>query len=182
MSGWWVALALVVVAVAFVVYLSSTAGRLDRLHKRTEVSAEKLQSALATRRDCADQAAASGALDPASALLIADAVANVDAQAPGDLVAVSVAESDLSLVLSAIFAEPSEVDVLVTQPGGGCVADLADACRRVEISRRFYNDAISAARAQRSRPVVRLFRLQGSAVLPATLEMVDAPPAGFAGR
>ena len=182
MSDWWVALALAVVVAAFVVYLSSTAARLARLHKRIEVSAEKLQAALRLRRDCADRVAACGALDPASALLIADAVLHVDAQEPDDPVAVSVAESDLSLVLSAVFADPSEVDLLVTRPGGGCVADLADASRRVEISRRFYNDAISSARTVRSWPIVRLFRLQGSAVIPATSEMVDAPPAGFAGR
>ena len=182
MSGWWLVLALLVVVAAFVVYLSSLAGRLDRLHKRTEVSAEKLQTALQLRRDCADRVAACGALDPSSALLIEDAVLHVDATDPSNTVAVSLAESDLSVVVSAVFTDPAEVDLLVTHPGGGCVADLADACRRVEIARRFYNDAISSARALRSRPVVRLFRLQGSAVLPATSEMVDTPPAGFAGR
>jgi hypothetical protein len=184
MSGWtWavVIVALLVVALA-VVYLSSTAGRLDRLHRRVEVAQANLDTALTMRRDAADHVASVGLLDPASSLLIADAVARIDATEPADRVANYLAESDLTAVLAAVFADPAEVDEIVADPGGDLVIRLADACHRVEMGRRFYNDAVAMTRTQRTRPLVRWFRLAGTAAMPQTVEMADAAPEGFAGR
>ncbi|MCB0916543.1 MAG: hypothetical protein KDC23_12710, partial [Actinobacteria bacterium] len=140
MSGpaWLVTLLAVAVVIAVVVYLSSTAGRLDRLHRRVEVGQDNLHRALQRRRDLADHAAAIGVLDPASSLLIANAVARVDATEPSDRVATYLAESDLTAVLTAVFADPTEVDEIIDEPGGEVVARLADSCHRVEIGRRFY--------------------------------------------
>lgn len=181
--NWWPWLIVLVILLVLVVwYLSNTAGRLDRLHHRVEASRDNLNGALERRRDVADHVATIGLLDPASALLVAEAVLVADDQSGADPVARSVAESDLTKVLSAVFADPQEVDEMVDEPGGEVVTRLADACRRVEFGRRFYNDAVFATRAMRSRPVVKLFRLQGSAAMPETLEMSDAPPPGFLGR
>lgn len=180
MSWWWVLL-LVVVLVGLGWYLSTTAGRLDRMHRRVEVSLGNLEGALERRRDAADHVASVGLLDPASSLLIADAVAGVDQVAASDRVQRYVAESDLSTVLSNVFSDPAEVAEIVTEPGGELVLRLADSCRRVEIGRRFYNDAVYSTRSMRSWPVVRTFRLQGRAAMPETVEMVDTPPDGFAG-
>lgn len=178
---WWIVIAVVVVVV---VYLSNTAGRLDRLHRRVEVSRFNLARALERRRDLAELTAGVGLLDPASALLIDDAVARVDEVENADSfesVQVGLAESDLSAVLAAVFAEHDDVAVLADEPGGDALGRLADACRRVQIGRRFYNDAVNATRAMRQRRVVRLFRLQGTAPMPKTFEMNDQFPAGFAG-
>ncbi|MDQ1250867.1 MAG: hypothetical protein QG597_5247 [Actinomycetota bacterium] len=182
-GGWLVWLLAVLLVLAMVVwYLSSTAGRLDRLHRRVEVSWDNLVAALQRRRDVADHVAGSGLLDPASSLLIADAVARVDQSTPDDRVAFYLVESDLTAVLGAVFADPAEVDEIVAEPGGDVVLKLADACHRVEIGRRFYNDAVLATRSMRERYLVRWFRLQGTAAMPQTVEMADSAPDGFAGR
>jgi len=178
---WWL---LVAVLVVVVVYLSNTAGRLDRLHRRVEVSRYNLARALERRRDLAELTAGVGLLDPASALLIDDAVARVDRAEEADAlesVEVGLAESDLSAVLAAVFADREEVALVAGQPGADAVGRLADSCRRVQIGRRFYNDAVNATRSMRQRRVVRLFRLQGTAPMPRSFEMNDQLPAGFAG-
>lgn len=181
MPGWvWVLI--VVVLAVLVLYLSNVAGRLDRLHKRVELSQLNMQRALERRRDISEVVAASGLLDPASSLLMADAVGRVDSVDPADVVTFGVAESDLSSVLGVVFHDVDDVDAMVAEPGGEVVGRLADACRRVEIGRRFYNDAVFATREMRKRRMVRWFRLQGTAALPEPFEMNDAIPTGFAGR
>lgn len=180
---WWLLIVVLVVGVLVAIFLSSTAGRLDRLHHRVDVSRANLASELRRRRDLTDHVAAIGVVDPASALLLADAVASVDAaETGGDRVSFYLAESDLSTVLAAVFSDPVEVDEIVAAPGGEVVERLADACQRVQIGRRFYNDAVNGTRSVRQSLVVRTFHLQGTAAMPETVEMVDAPPPGFAGR
>jgi len=178
----WVWALLVVALLLVLLYLSNVAGRLDRLHRRVELSRLNMQRALERRRDISELVAASGLLDPASSLVTADAVTRVDAADPDDPVAFGVAESDLTAVLGAVFADADEVDEMVAEPGGEVIGRLADACRRVEIGRRFYNDAVFATREMRRRRAVRWFRLQGTAALPEPFEMNDVFPAGFAGR
>lgn len=181
MPGWlWAILGIAVVLV--LLYLSNVAGRLDRLHKRVELSQLNMLRALERRRDLSEVVASSGLLDPASSLVIADAVGRVDGADPDDDVAFGVAESDLTVVLGAVFSDVGEVDEMVAEPGGEVIGRLADACRRVEIGRRFYNDAVFATREMRRRRAVRWFRLQGTAMLPEPFEINDAFPAGFAGR
>lgn len=181
MPGWfWVALILVLAIV--VLYLSNTAGRLDRLHHRVESSRANMEHALARRRDVAELVVASGLIDPASALLIGDAVAAVDEVDPADEAGRGLAESNLTAVLGAVFSDPLEVDAMTHEPGGETIKRLADQCRRVEIGRRFYNDAVFATVQMRRRLVVRWFRLQGTAGLPTPFEMNDQMPLGFAPR
>ncbi|TXH42452.1 MAG: hypothetical protein E6Q90_09410 [Actinobacteria bacterium] len=180
---WWLLVVALLLAVFVAIYLSSTAGRLDRLHHRVDVSRANLVAELRRRRDLTDHVAAIGVVDPASALLLADAVGSVAAAEPsGDSVGLYLAESDLSAVLAAVFSDPLEVDEIIAAPGGEAVERLADACRRVQIGRRFYNDAVNGTRAVRQGIVVRTFHLQGTAPMPETVEMIDTLPAGFAGR
>jgi hypothetical protein len=181
MPGWlWTTLLILVAVVAL--YLSNTAGRLDRLHHRVEASRTNMEHALARRRDVSELVVASGLIDPASGLLIDDAVAAVDSVATDDDAARALAESNLTAVLDAVFADPIDVDAIVHESGGEVVQRLADQCRRVEIGRRFYNDAVFATTQMRQRPVVRWFRLQGTAALPTPFEMNDEMPTGFAPR
>ena len=181
MPGWLWALLIALVLVVLL-YLSNVAGRLDRLHKRVELSRLNMQRALERRRDLSEIVTASSLLDPASSLLVADAVTRVDAVDPVDAVDFGVAESDLTSVLGAVFADADDVDAMVAEPSGEVIVRLADSCRRVEIGRRFYNDAVFATREMRKRRMVRWFRLQGTAALPEPFEMNDAVPTGFAGR
>ena len=62
-------------AVLLAWYLSYSAARLDRLHGRVEGTLAVLDAALVRRAEAALELANSGVLDPASALLLADASA-----------------------------------------------------------------------------------------------------------
>ena len=61
------------------------------------------------------------------------------------------------------------------------VDELAAACHKVELARRFHNDHVTSARALRSRRRVRWFHLSGHAPEPTTVDLDDVPPAGLDG-
>jgi hypothetical protein len=166
----WFVLALVLAGV----YLSWTAGRLDRLHARVDAARSALDAQLVRRSAVSMELATSGLLDPASALVIADAAhearqAEEAARAP--------AESDLSRALRAALDSPGQFEELaVTVEGRQLISELEAGGRRVEMARRFHNDAVRAARALRRKRHVRYLRLAGHAPWPATFECDDAPP------
>ncbi|MCY0943400.1 MULTISPECIES: hypothetical protein [Streptomyces] len=172
----WIALALGVIGV----YLSWTAGRLDRLHSRMDAARAALDAQLVRRASVVLEVATSGVLDPASSLVLYES-AHAARQAEEDHR--EVAESELSQALRAVFADADQVDVLKAAPGGAeATEDLAAAVRRVPMARRFHNDAVRAARALRRHRKVRWFRLAGHAPFPLAFEMDDEPPAYLAER
>lgn len=161
-------------------YLSFSAGRLDRLHARVEGARAALDAQLVRRASVSLQLATSGFLDPATSLLVAGAAHEAREAAPEDR---EVAESDLTRALHAAFDEPGLPDALDAEPAGHeLVVELASACQRVELARRFLNDAVRGARVVRRKRVVRLLRLAGHAPWPSTFEMDDAPPAVLVAR
>ncbi len=172
----WIALALGVIGV----YLSWTAGRLDRLHSRMDAARAALDAQLVRRASVVLEVATSGVLDPASSLVLYES-AHAARQAEEEHR--EVAESELSQALRAVFADADQVDVLKAAPGGAeATEDLAAAVRRVPMARRFHNDAVRAARALRRHRKVRWFRLAGHAPFPLAFEMDDEPPAHLAER
>ena len=64
---------LVILVIGIAWYLSYSAARLDRLHAKAEGAMSALDAALVRRAEAALELANNGALDPASALIIADA-------------------------------------------------------------------------------------------------------------
>ncbi|MFI6155397.1 hypothetical protein ACIBCA_22245 [Kitasatospora sp. NPDC051170] len=155
-------------------YLSWTAGRLDRLHARIDAARAALDAQLVRRASVAMELATSSLLDPAASLLLLDA-AHAARQAEDEHR--EVAESQLSLALRAVLEEPEQVAALRAEPGGEeAVRELTATVRRVPMARRFHNDAVRAARAVREHRLVRYFRLAGSAPFPMAFEMDDAPP------
>jgi hypothetical protein len=177
---------LVVGALAFLVlvgwYLTFSATRLDRLHARLEGARSALDAQLVRRASVALQIASSGRLDPATGLLLADA-AHAALEADGaDQTVREMAESDLTRALRAAFAEPSALEGLAADPvGRELVHELAAACLRVQLARRFLNDVVRAARVVRRKRVVRYLRLAGHAEWPQTFEMSDTPPETLSG-
>jgi len=167
-------------------YLTFSATRLDRLHARLEGARSALDAQLVRRASVALQIAGSGRLDPATGLLLADAASEAreaDAAAvagEADLderSAREMAESDLTRALHAAFAGTGLVEELVTDPvGRELLHELSAACLRVQLSRRFLNDVVRAARVVRRKRVVRYLRLAGHAEWPHTFEMNDTPP------
>ncbi len=170
---WIIAALALVIFLAW--YLSFSAARLDRLHARVEGALSALDAQLVRRASVSMQLATSGMLDPATALLLADAAHEArEAKEPER----EQAESDLTKALLAAFAEPDVVPALDADPVGRALAqELAAACLRVQLARRFLNDAVGAARVVRRKWVVRSLRLAGHAPWPPTFEIDDTPPA-----
>jgi hypothetical protein len=172
-------------------YLTFSATRLDRLHARVEGARSALDAQLVRRASVTLQLAASGRLDPATSLLLADAAheareADTDGAAPDGVAADGSAadgltreqaESDLTSVLRAAFADPEQVEDLRADPvGRDLMRELAAAGLRVQLARRFHNDVVRSARVVRRKRVVRYLRLAGHAPWPQTFEISDTPP------
>jgi hypothetical protein len=167
----WVAVAIVAIGL----YLSWTAGRLDRLHARIDAARAALDAQLLRRASVAQELATSGVLDPAASMVLFQS-AHAARQAEDEQR--EVAESELSQALRAVFAEPDTVTAVREVPGGPqTVGELTQSVRRVPMARRFHNDSVRAARALRRHRAVRWFRLAGHAPFPASFEMDDEPPA-----
>ncbi|MEU1818254.1 hypothetical protein ABZ543_24105 [Streptomyces roseifaciens] len=172
----WIVAALVVIGV----YLSWTAGRLDRLHSRIDAARAALDAQLLRRASVAQELGTAGVLDPAASIVLYQA-AHAARQAEEEQR--EVAESELSQALRAVFAEEPQVEVVREAPGGEeSLTELSEAVRRVPMARRFHNDAVRAARAVRKHRVVRWFRLAGHAPFPMAFEMDDEPPAVLEAR
>ncbi|ANW21084.1 membrane protein [Streptomyces clavuligerus] len=171
---------LLVAVLAFGMYLSWTAGRLDRLHTRIDAARAALDAQLLRRASVTQEVATSGVLDPAASIVLYEA-AHAARQAQEEQR--EVAESELSAALRAVFAESAQVEAVREVPGGEDAAgELARAARRVPMARRFHNDAVRAARALRRHRTVRWFRLAGHAPFPLAFEMDDEPPRALADR
>ncbi len=166
----WV-ISAIAVLLLIALYLSATAGRLDRLHHKVETGLASLDAQLTRRSMTVIELANRAILDPATSMVLMDA-AEATADAEGTPLDRSQLESDLSQVLCAAFASRDEVEAIVDEEDGErFVADLGGVVHRVEMSRRFYNDSVRACRAVRRQRLVRWFRLAGSAGLPDTMEM-----------
>jgi hypothetical protein len=181
-------LALVVVLGAVAVYLSSLAGRIDRLHHRIETSHASLDAQLIRRAAAAQDLASSGLLDPASALVLSSAAQEaLVVRDEDDDDARSDVESELTRSLGALLGDRDDVDAVVEQAGPDAavahqlVAELAVACRRVELARRFHNDVVRSCVLVRRKRIARWFGLAGHTPMPTGIDFDDTVPAGLDG-
>lgn len=170
--GW---LILVVLVGVLALYLRGLIGRLDRLHLRVAAANDALDAQLLRRASAVLALADSGCLDPASAVLLTDVADYAQRAEPNQR---PLTESAVSQSLRAVFEQPGLVEQVSDAAGGvGLLTDLAVACDRVVLARRFANDAVRATRQLRARWLVRVLHLAGHATLPEMFEMDDAPPA-----
>ncbi|HEY2764666.1 MAG TPA: NUDIX hydrolase [Pseudonocardiaceae bacterium] len=143
-------------AAAGLVGVVRMAGRLDRLHVRTDAAWGALDAALSRRArvvggpggGCPSAAEA----DAADAALRAERAAREDA------------ENELGRVLAVL--DRTRLDPVRA-------AQLADAEQRIVIARRVYNDAVRDTLALRSHRMVRWLRLSGTAPLPRYFEIAE---------
>ncbi|QAY71137.1 hypothetical protein [Xylanimonas protaetiae] len=184
---------LVVVAVGVLGWLSwISASRVDRLHRKVSASRIALDSQLVRRASAATDLAASGLLDPASSVIVADAAyAVVDEDGPvtepGQALAMAGLgddrerlESGLSATLREALDDAADVALLRAQePGTALVANLAAAWYRAQLARRFHNEAVAQAQRARRHWYVRLLHLAGRAPWPRTVELDDQMPSGL---
>ena len=170
---------LVIAAALFVgVYVSWRAGRIDRLHARVDMARVALDVALLRRSSVAQELATSGLLDPATSLLLAEAVHGTrGGERPRDL-----AESDLTRALRAAFSQPDFRASLSGKEGADeLLAEVEEAAHQVYLARKFYNDVVAVTRDARRRPLARVLRLSGRAPTPVFFEMDDSLIADKAG-
>ena len=169
----WTLIVLVVLAVVlWGFYISWRASRLDRLHNRTEAARTALDLAMVRRSSAAYELASSGLLDPATSLLLADAVRRAKDADPAER---DLAESDLTRALRAAFDQPGfRTELEGKESAKELVTDLEAAAHQVFIARKFYNDVAARTIYARRRPLARLFRLAGTAPRPGFFEMDDA--------
>lgn len=167
MTTWLIVAIAVFIAVLAIVgaWAYRTANRLDRLHVRYDLSWQALDGALA-RRAVVSRAVAIDAYGGAPEGRRLAALADVAEGAPRP--AREHAENELSAALAGV--DPASLPA-------GLIAELADAEARVVLARRFHNDAVRDTLALAERPLVRLFRLGGTAALPSYFEIVERPHA-----
>jgi hypothetical protein len=165
------------VAVLIAWYLSYGAARLDRLHSRVEGALSVLDAQLVRRAEATLELANSGSLDPASALILAGAASDsLEADAEPHTAREAI-ESDLTQALEAALGEVALEHLREDKTVGAPVLQrVAAANQRVQLARRFLNDAVIDVRRVRRKPGVRLFRLAGHAELPQTFEIDDELP------
>jgi hypothetical protein len=163
---------LVIAAALFVgVYVSWRAGRIDRMHVRVDMARVALDVTLLRRSSVAQDLATSGLLDPATSLLLAEAVQGTrSGDRPRDL-----AESDLTRALRAAFSQPDFRAALSGKEGADeLLAEVEEAAHQVFVARKFYNDLAAVTRDARSRPLARVLHLSGRAEAPVFFEMDDS--------
>lgn len=168
---WWIlalAVALVVLAAALSAYL--TAVRLDRLHIRTDLAAQSLHSAFLRRHTVAlavsEALRSRGEADErlTSALGEAARASSEPFAAGSPQTRREQAENALTRALSHVPRESI---------GTALSAEAEDVGERLEIARRFYNDAVRDTRRLREKRIIALFHLAGSAAMPEYVEMLD---------
>lgn len=187
----WVALlAVIAVVIAAGWYLSYSAARLDRLHAKAEGSLSVLDAQLIRRAESSLELATSGSLDPASALLVADAATAalerhpsqpvgedpLDGQHFGGFEGV---ETDLTRALCAALTVETVAAVHASgedSPGVDALDRVRASALRVQMARRFHNEAVREVRRVRAKRVVRAFPLAGHAALPEPVLFDDDLP------
>ncbi|GAA4122601.1 membrane protein [Knoellia locipacati] len=182
-------IALVVLGAAW--YLSYSASRLDRLHAKVEGAVSALDAQLVRRAEASLELATSGAVDPATSLLLADAASEAlerhthqplshDPLDGQTFAGREGTETNLTEALRAVLTAET-VEELRTDadgPGALSLARVESTALRVQLARRFHNDAVREVRRVRGKAVVRVFRLAGHAALPHPVDFDDdLPPA-----
>jgi hypothetical protein len=150
----------VVLFVLAVLYVSWTAGRLDRLHARVDAAWAALDAALVRRAAAARAVAAALPDRPAAAALEHAARRTLDSGPEGR----EALENDLSRALRA---------ALPVLPPGADLTELEQASTRVGLARAFHNAAVRDTRVGRQRRIPRALHLAGHRELPQYFEIDD---------
>ena len=180
MQEWTLVALLLAAALAVAWYLSYTAARLDRLHARVEGSLAALDAQLVRRAEVALELANAAHLDAASSFLLASAAsASLEAAESAQIIS-EVQEVGIPPDRAAVETELTECLAAVVvdwEPSGPAAAELrrrlGDACERVELSRRFHDEAVIDVRWVRAKWLVRGLHLAGRTCLPRQVDFDD---------
>lgn len=154
----YLALAIIFVLLIFLWYLSFTASRLDRLHHRVETSWASLDALLQQRAALALEISHRPEIDPAVAVVL---VQSAYLAGEADISERSQAEEGLSATVGLLY----ETEEFHTQ-NPDLSERMSNVTLKIEVAIRLHSEAVQTTQQQRSRLVVRLFRLAGRAPLP----------------
>jgi hypothetical protein len=158
----WLILTLFVLIIGW--YLSFTATRLDRLHHRVETSWANLDVLLQKRASVALEIAHSDIADPASSMLLTAAAYQAR---DADIRNRSAAESGLSGALGLLLEDSQH---LATAADSALLTELSSLTDKIRVAIALHTDAVARTQMVRSKLIVRVFRLAGTAPLPITYE------------
>jgi hypothetical protein len=145
-------------------YLSFLATRLDRLHHRVETSWANLDGLLQRRAAIALEIAYSDFADPASSLLLTSAAYQAREAPVQDR---SSAEMALSGALGLLIVDGA---IHATEGEAALFDELSALMVKISIAIAIHTDAVSSTQMVRKKFAIRLFRLAGTAPLPVTYE------------
>jgi hypothetical protein len=164
--GWLVVA--VVVAVLLSMWVTFTLTRLDRLHARVDAARAALDAQLVRR---------------AAALLQVSEAPETPLDADERAEYAAVAQSALAPAGPDRRAAENAVGRAVVRLADGRAAlrpeageELREAAARVQVARRFYNDAVRDTRTLRARRMPRLLRLAGHVEMPQFFDIDDTVP------
>ncbi len=157
--GWLIAA--VLVAVLLTSWVTFTVTRLDRLHARVDAAQAALDAQLVRRSTALRRAA-----EPLPDRQRFDQVATV---------ALNAADPDREAAENEVGRVITELAVVPEQVGPDEAVELHEACVRVAIARRFYNDAVRDTRVLRGRRMPRILHLAGHRELPQFFDIDDTP-------
>ena len=169
---------LVTMCAVIIWYLSTQAGRLDRLHHRIDVAQAALDTQLVRRAGIVAELANTEAFDLVTSVILAQSAH--DALASNDIIDDErlQTETDLTEILVATFDEPadfpSDNPVLDNQ-----IDELAQVCRRLVMSHQFHTNAVTDCLNIRQQLLVRALFLAGRAPMPHVLNFRDDLPRSF---
>lgn len=171
--GWLIVA--VIAAVLLSMWITFTLTRLDRLHARVDAAGAALDAQLVRRSAALLEAAAASSSIPSAARwqyerLAREALA-VGASAPHD----ATRDDRRVPVENAVGRAVNELARATRHPAAA--DELREAAARVEVARRFYNDAVRDTRTLRSRRMPRVLRLAGYVPMPQFFDIDDTVPA-----
>jgi hypothetical protein len=155
-------LLLVGVVVLLALYVTWTAGRLDRMHARVDAAWAGLDAQLVRR--------AAAACDLLPFLPPGPAADALDAHAHAALAA---DEVDRDVIENALTRALRAATPLLPEAAEAALGELDAAASRVGLARSFHNSAVTDTRALRGRRLPRLLRLAGRRALPAFFDVDD---------
>jgi len=171
---------IVMVLTAFVWHFSSLAARLHRTHLRRDQALNSLRQHLALRATCVARLVTSGILDDQTSKALKIGLESLIQKSETSFRDYLSAESDLTGLLVDSFSDASIVaNLMESTQSASMIFDLTRSSKRVQLARRFHNDAVGASQLLHSRTAVRLFRLAGHTKVPTTVDLDDRVPEGL---
>lgn len=163
----------ILLAVLTLWWARNLAGRLHQIHIRRDDLLISLRWQLIQRESLISQLLEDNFFNLVDAEKISEVVEKANQQSDSSLEAYLIAESQVSGELREVFDRASDTQSTATF---SIVQELSQCCYRIELARRFHNDAVGAAILLHKRFLVRVFRLAGNTPRPIAIDMDDSLP------